>query len=324
MPENQKVLNSIDYAKELTICTESMKKGDYRGAGNRCGFIFEAYLKDIYVTAKKLAKGKHLHDLIEKEKEFGIAGREPNELTLHSLISLYQSGGLIFLAAKYMKKQLRAANYVNLCKIKKTRNTCIHDPKEPNREDVIFFFYFIKSLLEEIAFIESDYVSKQSIGFNLLTDVKKDSCFCPHCNKEVLREWAICPICANRIKFLCPQCNYEIEKDWNACPKCGTSIILISKTESEKLKHAMKRIEQAEKSKMPCPICKTTTFMPEPIFDDDDEGVFFINVHTCDCYNKIKDALECGSLYEVLKGKYLDFDVTTQPKPLPPPLNSKL
>lgn len=51
---------------------------------------------------------------------------------------------------------------------------------------------------------------------------------CPHCDKYINRDVAVCPYCATPDPFAparCPNCRTEItDLAWAACPRCGQSL----------------------------------------------------------------------------------------------------
>lgn len=46
---------------------------------------------------------------------------------------------------------------------------------------------------------------------------------CPTCNKEVQKDWKVCPFCKTSLPIICP-CGRKIEPDWKYCPICGKNI----------------------------------------------------------------------------------------------------
>jgi membrane protease subunit (stomatin/prohibitin family) len=48
---------------------------------------------------------------------------------------------------------------------------------------------------------------------------------CPKCNNPIEEDFALCPICKNKLKKTCKnsQCGKNIKADWDVCPYCGTN-----------------------------------------------------------------------------------------------------
>ena len=45
---------------------------------------------------------------------------------------------------------------------------------------------------------------------------------CPNCEKEILKDFKICPYCEFALEYYCKNCDTKIEPDWKVCPYCGT------------------------------------------------------------------------------------------------------
>ncbi len=43
---------------------------------------------------------------------------------------------------------------------------------------------------------------------------------CPHCDREIERDYLVCPACLNRLKDPCHNCHKPLEQTWTICPYC--------------------------------------------------------------------------------------------------------
>ena len=47
---------------------------------------------------------------------------------------------------------------------------------------------------------------------------------CPNCGSQVMEQFAVCPICGERLKTACSNCGLPMEAGWTVCPKCASSL----------------------------------------------------------------------------------------------------
>jgi hypothetical protein len=47
---------------------------------------------------------------------------------------------------------------------------------------------------------------------------------CPHCDREVQREFLRCPHCLRKLKEPCQNCGKPLDNDWRICPFCEADV----------------------------------------------------------------------------------------------------
>jgi RNA polymerase subunit RPABC4/transcription elongation factor Spt4 len=68
--------------------------------------------------------------------------------------------------------------------------------------------------------IEDEY--QTSLEEEALLQNIEDIPLCPGCNRQIERDWMICPSCHTRLKKKCTYCGKLMELPWNLCPYCGS------------------------------------------------------------------------------------------------------
>lgn len=69
--------------------------------------------------------------------------------------------------------------------------------------------------------IEDEY--QASLEEEALLQNIEDIPLCPGCNRQIERDWMVCPSCHTRLKKKCHKCGKLMELPWNLCPYCGTT-----------------------------------------------------------------------------------------------------
>jgi len=47
---------------------------------------------------------------------------------------------------------------------------------------------------------------------------------CPHCSKEVVEDFSICPHCGFALKLKCQECGKRVSPEFKICPFCGADL----------------------------------------------------------------------------------------------------
>jgi len=47
---------------------------------------------------------------------------------------------------------------------------------------------------------------------------------CPHCGKEVVEDFTVCPHCGFALKLKCQECGKPVSAEFKICPFCGTDL----------------------------------------------------------------------------------------------------